>query len=344
MLVRYDMGFAKGRPTGWLSVFDDFMAELTIDLKETGISKLVPYMSQRLFLRELAKGLDEGVHSFTALKARQLGISTIMLPIDLFWLTMYPATQGALVVDEEGNRDNFRKILDRSWQSLPRGIRVPIKVHNRNQLELANGSTLRYLVAGTRRKGAMGVGGGYNFVHATECSRYADPEAWASFLAALAEQNPNRLFVYELTARGFNLFRDMWEDAKEAPDQRALFIGWWAKEIYRLKDGSKLYHHNFDGVLTAEEEEKISLVKERYGFEIDHEQVAWYRYTTKRLSSEGSYVLQEHPWTEDDAFMMSGKMFFPNKDLTRAMFRGGAHGEQSGHSVQRIFLSPGRTL
>lgn len=329
-LAKFSVDDVGGKATGWLSVFNDYMKNLTIDSKETGVGPLVPYQSQKLFLHQLAKGMDEGVHSFTCLKARQLGISTIMLPIDLFLMSMYKATQGAIVVDEEGNRENFRKILDRTILSLPRSLRVEVKRHNREALELSNGSTLRYLVAGTRKKGAMGVGGGYSFVHATECSRYGDPEAWASFQAALAEQNPNRLFVYESTARGFNMFYDMWNDAKSEPDQRAIFIGWWAKEIYRLKRGSKIYNHNFDGVLTEEETGKIATVKERYGMEIDDEQLAWYRYTTKRLNTEGGYVAQEHPWTEDDAFMMSGRMFFPNKNLTLAMHRAAASPSSPG--------------
>lgn len=340
-LARYDMGEKKAKPTGWLKLLNEYMAELTIDSKETGVSKLVPYRSQLLFGEQLAKGLDEGIHSFTVLKARQLGISTYMLPIDLFWLSVYPGLQGALVVDEEANRDQFRKIIERTMSSLPPEFRVGYKMHNRNQLELKNGSVLRYIVAGTRKKGTMGVGGGYNFVHATECSRYGDPEAWASFMAALAETNPNRLFVYESTARGFNLFKDMWDDAKAEPDQRAIFIGWWAKEIYRLDRGSKLYNHNFDGVYTKEEEERVAAVKERYGFEITDEQVAWYRHTTKRLNSEGGYIAQEHPWTEDEAFMMSGRMFFPNKHLTFAMHRASRSATSQGVPFKGYFYHLG---
>jgi hypothetical protein len=331
-LAKYDFStFRKGgRKGGWLGVMDDWIANLTIDSKETGVGPLVPYRSQRLFLQELSKGMDEGIRSFTVLKARQLGISTIMLPIDLLWLNAYAGTQGAIVVDEEGNREQFRKILDRTMMSLPRGLFAGVKRHNREALELKNGSVIRYLVAGTRKKGALGVGGGYSFVHATECSRYGDAEAWASFVAAFAEENPNRLFTFESTARGFNLFKWMWEDAISEPDQRAIFIGWWAKESYRLARSSKLYAHNFDGTYTDEEVEKIALVKEQYGVEITDEQVAWYRHKTRQLNSEGGYIAQEHPWDAREAFMASGKLFFPTKQLTLAM-----------HRVARSASSPG---
>lgn len=331
-LAKYDFAHMRrgGTKPGWLGVFYDYIKNITIDSKETGVGPLKPYRSQELFLTEVAKGLDEGIHDFTILKARQLGISTIMLPIDLFWASMYPGTQGAIVVDEEGNREQFRKILDRTAASLPRGMFPGEKRHNREAYELKNGSTLRYLVAGTRKKGALGVGGGYSLVHATECSRYGDPEAWASFVAAWAEENPNRLYVKESTARGFNMFKSQWEDAVDEPDQRAVFIGWWTKENYRLRKGTKLYNHNFDGAYTEEEAEKIAAVKEQYGVEIDDEQVAWYRHKTRQLNSEGGYIAQEHPWDAREAFMSSGKNFFPSKYLTIAM-----------HRVARSATSPG---
>lgn len=329
-LARFQFSDLHAKPSGWLSMFREYIESLTIDSKETGVGPLKPYQSQLLYMQQVAKGLDEGCHSFVILKARQLGISTIQMPINTFWSSLYAGTKGTIVVDEEGNREQFRQIIERTIASLPKGKRVSIKKHNREALEFENGSTLRYLVAGTRKKGALGVGGGYSFVHATECSRYGDPEAWASFKAALAEQNPNRLFIYESTARGFNLFRDMWLDAIDAPDQRAIFIGWWAKETYRLKKGTQLFNHHWDGVYTDEELDKIEQVKKLYGVEITDEQVAWYRYTTKRLGTAGEYVTQEHPWTADEAFLASGKFFFPNKQLTFAMNRAGRTASSNG--------------
>jgi hypothetical protein len=306
-------------------MFDKFIANLTIDSKETGVGPLVPYGSQRIFLKELASGLEEGTRSFTVLKARQLGISTIMLVIDLFWLAVFPGTQAALVTDDESNRENFRNILERYMVGLPKAYRVKIVKHNREMMTLSNGSVLYYVIAGTKKKGTMGVGKGLNFVHATEVSRYGDPEAWASFVATFAQQNPNRLFVYESTARGYNLFHDIWTDTKESIDQKAIFIGWWAKEIYRLDRDSKIYrsvmHTDREGnlVYTAEEKELIEKVKSMYGADVDDEQVAWYRHETTKLGSDAGYIAQEHPWWEGQAFMMSGRMFFPNKQLTSAM-------------------------
>lgn len=315
----------KAEALRWLPMFEKFIDNLAIDSKETGIGPLKLYRSQRIFLEALAAGLEDDVRNFTILKARQLGISTIMLAIDLFWMMVFPGTQGALVTDDEANRENFRNTLERYLAGLPKAYRIGVRKHNREMLVLSNGSVLYYIVAGTKKKGAMGVGRGLNFVHATEVSRYGDPEAWASFVAAFAEQNPNRLYVYESTARGYNLFHDIWTDAREAVDQKAVFIGWWSKEIYRVSRGSKIYRSVIDNgsngkpVYTEEEKDLIAKVKSLYNEEIDDEQVAWYRHETKKLGSDAGYIAQEHPWWEGQAFMMSGRMFFPNKQLGRAI-------------------------
>jgi hypothetical protein len=48
----------------------------------------------------------------------------------------------------------------------------------------------------------------------------------------LAETNPKRLYTFESTARGFNMFHDMYVTAKRARTQRAIFCGWWRNELY----------------------------------------------------------------------------------------------------------------
>ena len=114
-------------------------------------------------------------------------MSTLFLAIDIFWLIVFPGTQGALVIDDESNRDQFKATITRYLEHLPKQFQVRIRQHNRNQLVLSNGSVLYYLVAGTRKKGSFGHGKGLNFVHATELSRYGDKQAWSSFRSALAE-------------------------------------------------------------------------------------------------------------------------------------------------------------
>lgn len=301
----------------WLPLFLEFIERLTIDSKElSGPQPLMDhlYRAQYRYLEQICEGLDRGVRHFTCLKARQLGISTISLAIDLFWLFVHPGLQGALVTDTEGNRDKFRIIIDRYMASLPRAYKVGIKKHNRNNLVLSNGSVLDYIVAGTKKGGGLGRSRAFNFVHATECSSYGDAEGVASLMASIAETHPDRLYMFESTARGFNLFWNMWEQSRgDEETQKAFFIGWWAKDIYRIDRTDALFAKYFPDDFTDAERDKIEAVKNQYGWDVTQEQVAWYRWKEQtRLAGEGQ-MDQEYPWTEEEAFVLTGTSFFPQK-------------------------------
>ncbi len=324
MLVKYNWNDLGKRETQLplVKVFRQFIRNFTIDSKETGVGPLKLYSSQLLALEEIAAGVKQDLRHFTILKARQMGMSTLFLAIDIFWLIMFPGTQGALVIDDEGNRDQFKNIITRYLENLPKELRVRVRSHNRNMLSLANGSVLHYLIAGTKKKGSFGQGRGLNFVHATELSRYGDAEAWASFVSALAEENANRLYLYESTARGYNLFYEIWEEAVDSVEKVALFLGWWTKETYRVKRDSRLYKSMMQSDYTPDEIEKIQRVKDLYGIEIDDEQVAWYRAKARELmSGDQGYVEQEFPWTAEDAFRLTGKLFFPYKSTSLLLKR-----------------------
>ena len=95
------------------------------------------------------------------------------------------------------------------------------------------------------------------FLHGTETSSWGDEEGLASLLASLAQTNPNRLYIFESTARGFNMFHDMYVTAKRARTQRAIFCGWWRNELYSLDPEGNTYKVYWDGKLTGEEKEWV---------------------------------------------------------------------------------------
>ena len=64
------------------------------------------------FQRELLGTFGDS-QRIVVLKARQLGISTLSLALDIFWCWMFPGTQGVLICDTEGNKESFRVIIDR---------------------------------------------------------------------------------------------------------------------------------------------------------------------------------------------------------------------------------------
>ena len=301
-----------------LQHFYRFCRELKVETKEMGIQRLGQRLlgSQTYVMEEIAKGLNQGTHFFVILKGRQLGITTISLALDLYWHFKNPGFQGTLTTDTEENRDQFRTTLAMYMDGLPPEFKIPLMTHNRNQMVLKNRSRLFYQVAGLRAKGSLGRGKGITYLHGTETSSWGDEEGLASLLASLAEKNPNRLYLFESTARGFNMWHDMWQVAKKAKTQKAIFCGWWRNELYAADPKSDVYRVYWDGKLSPEEKEWTREVKKLYQVEVNTRQIAWWRWKLNEGLKDEALMYQEFPPTEDYAFIMTGSSFFSHTRCT----------------------------
>ena len=303
-----------------LKQFYQFCSQLKIETKEEGLRKMDNLLgTQTYVMQEIADGLAEDIHFFVILKGRQLGITTISLALDLYWHFTNNGLGGTLVTDTEENRDMFRGTLGAYMDGLPKEYKIPMLAHNRNSLSLKNRSRIFYQVAGLRAKGSLGRGKGITFLHGTETSSWGDEEGLASLLASLAEQNPNRLYIFESTARGFNMFHDMYVTAKKARTQKAIFCGWWRNEFYSVNADTDVYKVYWDGKLTPEEKEWTREIKKLYDFEINSRQMAWWRWKLHEGIKDDALMFQEFPPTEDYAFVMTGTSFFSNARCTDAV-------------------------
>jgi hypothetical protein len=301
--------------------FYQFCKHLRIESKEQGMITLGDTLlgTQTYVIDEVAKGLQDGIHFFIVLKGRQLGITTISLAMDLYWHFLNPGMQGTLTTDTEENREQFRSTLQMYMDGLPKEYKIPLMSHNRNQMVLKNRSRMFYQVAGTRSKGTLGRGKGITFLHGTETSSWGDEEGLASLLASLAETNPLRYYMFESTARGFNMYHDMWTVAKKARTQKAIFCGWWRNQLYAADPKSDIYRTYWDGKLSAEEKEWTREVRKIYNYEINSRQMAWWRWKLYEGLKDESLMYQEFPPTEDYAFIMTGSSFFSTARCTDAM-------------------------
>ena len=312
----------NGKGSLWLPLFLDFLSKIKVKSKELPEpGPIALYGAQEIFLKNICDGLDDDCHHFLALKARQLGMTTIMLALDLFWLSMYPGLDGALIIDSADNLAVARNTIKEMLESLPRSHRIEVVQNNRDFLSLANGSRLQYLAAGKKKENkTFGISRAYSFVHVSEVGAFGDPDAVKHLITTLAKENPNRLYIFESTAFGFNGWHGIYKEAEaDGILKRAMFIGWWAKEIYSWAKGTREYqrywgeHPNF----TKEEREKIRIVKTLYGVEVTEEQVAWYRSMEEQFSEE--MMMEKYPWHAEEAFVATGKGFFVNKRVTQDM-------------------------
>lgn len=298
-----------------LQHFYKFCSELKIETKEEGLKKMGNLLgTQKYVMEEIQKGLENDIHFFVILKGRQLGITTVSLALDLYWQFTHPGWQGTLVADTEENRDMFRSTLGMYMEGLPKEYKIPLIAHNRNQMVLKNRSRIFYQIAGNKSR--LGQGKAITYLHGTETASWGNEEGLASLIASLAEKNPERLYMFESTAQGFNMFHDMYKTAKFAKTQRAIFCGWWRNEYYTVDADSSIYKVYWDGKLTGEEKEWVKDIKKLYGVEINSRQMAWWRWKMAEGIKDETLMYQEFPPTEDYAFVMTGTSFFSHSRCT----------------------------
>jgi hypothetical protein len=311
--------------------FYDFLGNVWVKSKDRGYMILGTNLlnSQVRVIEAVFDALGRDVHDIKILKSRQLGVSTICRALTLFWNGIFDMTS-ALVFDTGPHLEEARLELLDMLEKFPSTFAFPRKKRdNRFSLTLETGSRINLLAAGaskTKASGGLGSGSGISMTHRSELCGYGDPEALENFRHTMARNNPNRLFIDESTARGFNLWHEIWCEAKKDPDCVTVFIGWWAHQFQIIPREHPDFEKYTEAPLTAEEKEKIAEVKTRYGHEISAEQLAWIR---KEMNpgldddsdevggSDDPVRLQNQPWTEDDAFQQTGSTFFPSEVLTR---------------------------
>jgi hypothetical protein len=268
--------------------------------------------SQKRLLKAIYNA-DEEQRTFVILKARQLGITSICNALTLFYHQYIPNSKGAIFVANYNDIDYIRRtILHDFYDMIDEKVRVILTHSSREGLRFANNSTVHFIYTAKKitGQGKAGRGRGYNYLHATEVAYFNSWEDLNAIQASLSDIHPQRLYIYESTANGYNEFYDLYELAKTSPSMKAVFIGWWTKETYRLSPDSNIYKH-YSYPPNSEEREWIKAVKRLYGYEITIEQLAWWRYQMwEKYRGNKIYALQELPFFEDQAFQLSGDRFF----------------------------------
>lgn len=288
----------------------DLLTSVEVDTKELGRSRIEPWLSQRLVIDTITRGLQDDVHEYVILKCRQVAITTVCSVVELFWALANPGVQGAIVADRTDNLERLRRIFASLLETLPPEWRAPehkLIANNRTGMTFANRSVIDLLAAASNPD--LGASRALNMMHATECSQWKSLAGVESLKAALARQNPNRLYIWESIANGFNWYYNHWQQAKLDRHMRAIFIGFWAQPTYSIPKDDPDYKIYWDGRLTAEEINRARFVRENYNYIIKPEQIAWWRRESEFRAEE--YMLRHYPWTETECFIASGSGFFP---------------------------------
>lgn len=290
------------------------------------------YEGQRRVITEIFDGLENDIHEFVVLKSRQLGISTIIRALIIFLLGIHKGLKGAIIFDTEPNKLESRAELEVMIEELPVNLKFPnIESSNRSGLALSNKSKVLFMSAGVKKSkssGTLGRSVGLSVAHGSELCSWDNEEGWEAFKASLSDINPDRIYIWESTARGYNFWYNVVQEAKADPEHKKfIFIGWWAKESQKIERDHPDFKRYGMTPPTQKEEDKMEAVRALYDVEITQEQLAWVRRNsdpTARREGDAdpeyeptTLRLQEQPWTEEDAFQQTGSIFFPQENLKK---------------------------
>jgi hypothetical protein len=324
-------GWSPEKVSAFRESFNEFRYHVKINSKETGGGTVLAehiYLAQTMFDDAVFYALERDIHDVYCLKSRQLGVSTDARAFSTFWLGMHDGLRGAMVFDTSYNTQLARREVEEVIDGLPKKLHFPkIKGRNRDALVLENDSWLLFMQAGTKNSrtgGGLGRSTGINYLHGSELCSWVNEEGITSLRQSLAETFEDRLYIWESTARGYNAWYRMWSEAKADPSKHCCFIGWWAKETQMLaRDSADFSRYGVDSP-NQREIERMRAVQRQYGYRISLEQLAWYRKKvdpSRELDDddpEDSTLTQEQPWTEEEAYQVTGSNFFQSDKITEA--------------------------
>lgn len=288
------------------------------------------------------------------LKARKLGMSTWMQAKMFQRVALHPFQYALTVAHTRGAAAVLYDMASLMWERMPNerelseliygvGAERPppfdFKPRRLNKGESRNGA--RWMVLGdplrrveasiyeTLTAGAKGGGRAStpSILHGSEVAQYEDPEYVVGLLNAVPK-TPESIVVLESTARGFNHFYERWvraKDGAEDPETGGLYVplfyGWQDNPFNSLpfvSDGARdRFERTVGDPAGGGDPEEVELVEQ---FGVTLEQLRWRRVTIgEECGGDVEFFHQEHPATDMQAFIGSGRPVFPAILVARAI-------------------------
>jgi hypothetical protein len=332
-------GWSRQKRRAFEDSFMEFLRYCKINSKDTGADTILGdnlFDGQRRFLNCVFDALENDVHKIYVLKSRQLGLSTISRALSVFYLGMHNGLPGSMVLDSDPNKQAARREVVTMIKGLPAKLQFPrIKGSgegNRYGITLSNESSIQLFSAGVKASksaGTLGRSVGLAMSHMSEICSFVNEDGLEAFENSLSDVNPDRLYIYESTARGPNIWKDMWDEAVKDNHCATVFLGWWSKPTQIISKNDPDFQKYGFAPPDERELRNIAEVWDKYGHRITEEQLAWVRRRMCPIIDEADDApsnyegdalrIQEQPWTSEQAFQMTGSTFFSPEALTEQM-------------------------
>lgn len=300
------------------------VSRLSIVDKKARLVPLAPNWMQTIAINQVEADLRANRPiRLIALKARQLGFSTITEAIIYVLSQVYHRSAGLVIANEQDNANHLLGITDNYWMTDPHRAFYTTKYQAKNVLAWnETHSSIKTTTAGNKDAGRSRT---IRFLHASEVGFWDNAQTVMTGLMQAVPDFPRTLIALESTANGRgNYFHTMWGQAMRGENSYVpLFFPWWMHYEYRAS------YINLPpiplGELDNEEKALLNLFdkglrvgKLEFHLASKHweDALVWRRWAIFD-KAQGDIIKfhQEYPATPEEAFVATGTNVFPQAHL-----------------------------
>jgi len=312
------------------------LEELKILTKDRTTARLGDVMNyaQRDFITEVEHQINEqGSVRIIVLKARQLGISTIIEGIIFCLSVMYRSYQSLIISHEAESSEHILTMTKRYWNTYPFRRFHDEQYNGRKQLAWSDLQS--NIVIATAKNTGAGRSKTLHALHGSEVAFWDQPEELITGLRQAIPSQGVTLIFYESTANGVgNFFHKAWEEAAAGRSEFApKFYPWHRHPEYTASFIPRLSQSRFMDLETLSAEEKALL-----SMGVTEARLIWRRYAIAELcQGDLDKFHQEYPTTPHEAFLSTGRNVFSINNLLdhyRPMRPRVGYLKRRGHKVE----------
>lgn len=311
---------------------DDFYiyCERNLMIQDKLSGRIVPFQlnwAQKLLVERVLADIASGKPvRYIILKARQMGLSTVIEALCYWWTTTHKHIKSVIIAHETEASGNLYSMFKRYFDNSHPTFQPTRKYNNKKELVFdvedsvkehyakegkappGLGSEIKTLVA----KEGKGRSATIHFFHGSEVAFW---EAKADVVSSAVQAVPmtsNTFAFLESTANGVGgYFYDEWQAAVKGESTfRPLFFAWHEHSEYELPGSVEYYDE--------EEQELLEIFEEKgYPREVWDRKILWRREKKKDFRTDPQKFYQEYPKDDDEAFLASGRPVFDTRLLKK---------------------------
>lgn len=302
-----------------------YYCERNLMIRDKITGKVVPFdlnWAQRIFVDMVLKDLtDEKPVRYIILKARQLGISTVIEALCFWWIATHRSINAVILAHDRETSKNLYEMFRTYYSNAHPAFQPSLKYNTKNDLTfdvedevkqaaIKSGQQVPGLgskiLTGVAREG-VGHGLTNHFFHGSEVSRWEDSADISSGMLQTIPLSANTFAFLESTANGVGgYFYNEWQAAEQGESSfTSFFLPWYKHEEYEL--AAELGEGPYDDY----EQELMGIFdSEGINTDVQKRKIAWSRRKRMEFKSDPKKFLEQYPHTPMVAFLASGNYAF----------------------------------